>query len=45
MEYLIPQFYDYLNEVGDVDVVGYLFRRQSIPKKRKESTFKKREVL
>lgn len=32
MEYLIPQFHDYLNEEGDVDVAGYLFRRDNILK-------------
>lgn len=32
MDYLIPQFHDYLNEEGEVDVVGYVFSRESILK-------------
>lgn len=32
MKFLIPQFHDYLNEEGDVDVAGYLFRRDNILK-------------
>lgn len=32
MEYLIPQFHDYLNEEGEVDVAGYSFRRDNILK-------------
>lgn len=32
MNYLIPQFHDYLNEEGEVDVAGYTFRRDNILK-------------
>ena len=30
MDYLIPQFHEYLNEEGDVEVAGYSFRRDKI---------------
>ncbi|MCK8126303.1 SIR2 family protein [Pseudoalteromonas sp. 2CM39R] len=32
MDYLIPQFHDYLNEEGEIDVVGYVFSRENILK-------------
>ncbi|MCL6416024.1 SIR2 family protein [Aestuariirhabdus sp. Z084] len=32
MDYLIPQFHDYLNEEGEVDVAGYVFSRENILK-------------
>jgi len=31
MEYLIPAFHEFLNEEGDVDVAGFLFRGDSMP--------------
>ena len=32
MDYLIPQFHDYLNEEGDVEIAGLRFRRDNILK-------------
>ncbi|ASF99289.1 SIR2 family protein [Vibrio anguillarum] len=32
MDYLIPQFHDYLNEEGEIDVAGYVFSRDNILK-------------
>lgn len=32
MDYLIPLFHDYLNEEGEIDVVGYVFSRDNILK-------------
>ncbi|EKO3415612.1 SIR2 family protein [Vibrio fluvialis] len=32
MDYLTPQFHDYLNEEGEVDVAGYTFSRDNILK-------------
>ncbi|MER0363820.1 SIR2 family protein [Vibrio vulnificus] len=40
MDYLIPQFHDYLNEDGEVDVAGYTFSRDNILKELEEEGYK-----
>lgn len=40
MEYLIPQFHDYLNEEGNVDVAGYFFSRDAILKQLEQEGYK-----
>lgn len=40
MDYLIPQFHDYLNEEGNVDVAGYTFSRDAILKELEKEGYK-----
>lgn len=40
MDYLIPQFHDYLNEEGVVDVAGYTFSRDNILKELEQEGYK-----
>lgn len=40
MDYLTPQFHDYLNEEGEVDVAGYTFSRDNILKELEQEGYK-----
>lgn len=40
MDYLLPQFHDYLNEEGEIDVAGYSFSREVILKELEQEGYK-----